>query len=460
MSASLMEGYAGRAASLEDLESIVELVNDYWESLIGTRKFTLDDARTALTVPGFDIHASTRVVVAPDGQFVGFAMVRDLYSPPVHPDVLGCVHSDYEGTGIGSHLLAWAEERALLAIPRVPDGVRVAMQLTTSVDHVPTVRLCEALGLNAVRYHFLMAIDLDDAQPEPQWPDGIAIQTFQDHPDLEGLHRALHDAFRDHWGHVAPEDEGSALARLQYRIENDETFDPTLWFLALDGKEIAGVEMCDPYAGADRDMGIVSTLGVRRPWRRRGIGIALLYHAFGELQRRGRKRVSLGVDADSLTGATRLYERAGMHVDRKLVTYEKELRAGQELGTESVGDGEENLKATFYDKKGRPAAYRDGSTVFLFSGEPLAYFSGKSLYSYSGRHLGRLEQGWLRDNDGACMLFTKSAKGGPELPKKQREPARAPTYPIPVKVKRDSKPSKPESKERWSKLSVERFFNA
>jgi len=149
-----------------------------------------------------------------------------------------------------------------------------------------------------------------------------------------------------------------------------------------------------------------------------------------------------------------------MSVDRQLVTYEKELHAGRELGTESVGNGEENLKATFYDKKGRPAAYRDGSTVFLFSGEPLAYFSGQSLYSYSGRHLGRLDQGWLRDKDGACMFFTKSAKGGPELPKKQREPARAPAYPIPVKVKRDSKPSKPESKERWSKLSVERFFNA
>lgn len=336
MATSLPEGYIDRPASLEDLESIVNLVNDYWESVIGTRKFTMDEARTALTVPGFDIDASTRVVAAPGGQLAGFIMVQDLYSPPVHPDALGCVHPGHEGKRIGSHLLAWAEARARLAIPRVPDGVRVAMQLMTAVDHVPTVKLCEALGLDAVRYHFLMTIDLDDAQPDPQWPEGLAVYTFQDNPDLEGLYRALHDAFRDHWGHVAPEDEGAALSRFQYRIENDETFDPTLWFLAMDGKEIAGVELCDPYAGADRDMGVVSTLGVRRPWRRRGLGLAFLHHAFGELRRRGRKRASLGVDAGSLTGATRLYERAGMHVDRKLVTYEKELRAGEELGTESI----------------------------------------------------------------------------------------------------------------------------
>jgi hypothetical protein len=46
--------------------------------------------------------------------------------------------------------------------------------------------------------------------------------------------------------------------------------------------------------------------------------------------------VGLGVDADSLTGATRLYEKAGMHVVRELATYEKELRAGEELARQSV----------------------------------------------------------------------------------------------------------------------------
>ena len=84
------------------------------------------------------------------------------------------------------------------------------------------------------------------------------------------------------------------------------------------------------------DMGWVSTLGVRRPWRRKGLGLALLQHSFGEFHRRGKCRVGLGVDADSLTGATRLYEKAGMEVHRQYASYEKELRAGVDLSTQSM----------------------------------------------------------------------------------------------------------------------------
>lgn len=85
-------------------------------------------------------------------------------------------------------------------------------------------------------------------------------------------------------------------------------------------------------------MGWVSTLGVRRPWRRRGLGLALLQHSFNELHRRGLRKIGLGVDAQSLTGATLLYEKAGMHPDlsRQIDLYEKELRPGIELGTQTT----------------------------------------------------------------------------------------------------------------------------
>jgi len=89
-------------------------------------------------------------------------------------------------------------------------------------------------------------------------------------------------------------------------------------------------------APEDADLGYVHTLGVLRPWRRRGIALALLHHAFGELQRRGKKRVGLGVDAASLTGATRLYERAGMRPVRQSDLYEKELRPGRDLTTQGL----------------------------------------------------------------------------------------------------------------------------
>jgi mycothiol synthase len=63
----------------------------------------------------------------------------------------------------------------------------------------------------------------------------------------------------------------------------------------------------------------VDIVGVRRPWRKRGLGLALLRQAF----------------AESLTGAPRLYGRAGMHVRESYVIHLKELRPGFDLGARS-----------------------------------------------------------------------------------------------------------------------------
>jgi ribosomal protein S18 acetylase RimI-like enzyme len=115
-----------------------------------------------------------------------------------------------------------------------------------------------------------------------------------------------------------------------------EEFDPTLLFLAMDGDEIAGVNICRPHAYNDREVGWVGTLGVRRPWRKQGIGLALLRHSFNEFYRRGYRKVGLGVDAQNLTGALHLYETAGMHVHRAFDQYEKELRPGTEFSVESL----------------------------------------------------------------------------------------------------------------------------
>ena len=72
---------------------------------------------------------------------------------------------------------------------------------------------------------------------------------------------------------------------------------------------------------------------VLREYRRRGIGEALLYMAFDAFYKMGKKRVGLGVDASSLTGAATLYKRVGMYITRQFDLYEKELRAGVDLTT-------------------------------------------------------------------------------------------------------------------------------
>jgi len=78
-------------------------------------------------------------------------------------------------------------------------------------------------------------------------------------------------------------------------------------------------------------MGYIPTLAVLKPFRRRGLGQALLQQSFQALQERGVQRVGLDVDAKNNTGANRLYQRVGMHVDQEIMHYEIELRPGREL---------------------------------------------------------------------------------------------------------------------------------
>lgn len=92
--------------------------------------------------------------------------------------------------------------------------------------------------------------------------------------------------------------------------------------LPMEDHEPVGFAICHPHSG-DAELGWVRVPGVRRPWWKRGLGLALLLHAFAEFRRRGLRRGGLGVDAESITGANRLYEQAGMHVAARFDIYEK-----------------------------------------------------------------------------------------------------------------------------------------
>lgn len=174
-------------------------------------------------------------------------------------------------------------------------------------------------GYAPIRHSFRMLIELDGPQERPAWPDGIAVRTMGEGEE-RSVHAAVEDAFADHWDfHPEP------FERFSRFMLEDTRFDPSLFWLALEGEEIAGVCLCRFHESGDPGYGWVSTLGVRPPWRRRGLGEALLRHAFAEFAGRGARRVGLGVDAENTTGAVRLYERAGMRVARRYDTLAKEL---------------------------------------------------------------------------------------------------------------------------------------
>lgn len=330
----LPDGYRLRGATLDDLPEAVAMFNACSQKLIGTDEVTLEGYQREWAIPILNLPEDVKVVIAPDGSIAGCQELWDLFDPHTRINTWGRVHPDHQGRGIATALLRWAEERARRAIPRAPEGTR--MVLINWINNVDTAAhdVMVYSGFNLIRHSYRMRIDLTEAPPAPLWPEGIILRTFDPERDLEAVAWADREAFRDHWGFVErPFEQDVQLFR---HWLGEPRFDPSLWFLALSGDEIAGFSLCDSRTEDDAGMGWVGALGVLRTHRKRGLGLALLQHSFGELYRRGQRKVGLGVDAQNLTGALRLYEKAGMRMYRKFDTYEKELRPGVELSTQTV----------------------------------------------------------------------------------------------------------------------------
>lgn len=219
------------------------------------------------------------------------------------------VRPEHRGRGLSTELLGRAERRV-----RELGGSKLRAGMLAGNERART--LLEALGFREVRRYYRMQIDLDDTPPAPDPVDGITIATFR-LEDARAYHAALEEGFADEWGFHGTSFEEWKSRRLQ----QPET-DTSTWFIAWDRDEVAGVIRCD---AAKFGGGFVGALAVRKPWRGRGIGMALLRHAFAEFHSRGAPHVSLGVDAYNPTGATRLYERAGMRVVSEDIVFEKDL---------------------------------------------------------------------------------------------------------------------------------------
>ncbi len=329
------KGVVVRPATMADAKAAVDLFNAWSLRHLGVEEYDEESLLLEWEVPDFNPETDIRLVFTEDGMLVGYGEVWDTEAPHVRAHTWGRVHPDFTGRGIGSALLRWEEERAREAIVKAPPEARLVMLHGILHGDDLAQALLRANGFQVVRHFWRMLIELDRPIPTPVWPEGIGVRTFVPGQDDRALVAAIRDAFRDHWGYVeAPFEQD--LTNTRHWYEKDERFDPSLWFLAVDQDEIAGVALSRKWHAEDSEMGWVNTLGVRRPWRRRGIGLALLHHAFRELKERGKKRVGLGVDSSSLTGATRLYERAGMHTFRQDDSFEKELRPGVDLSTRSV----------------------------------------------------------------------------------------------------------------------------
>ena len=332
----LPDGFTARGANMDDVEQALALFNRWSRAVIGRDEFAdVESIRDEWQAPGADPAEDVRLVFTSNGELVAHIELWSNHQPFVHPELWGRVDPRFEDMGIGTWMLHWAERRAMRNLPRVPDGVRFSPRVGTYRQAEKAKKLFDDFGYRHIRSTYHMLIEMDAPAPASALPSGITVRTYNPETDAKAAYTAENDAFRDHFGHVEKESPEEGLNRWKYNREH-EGYDPTLYFLAMDGDEIAGLSFCRPSSYHDLERGWVRSLGVRRPWRRRGIGLALLRHSFNEFYRRGRRKVGLGVDAQNLTGALRLYENAGMHVDQAYDYYEKELRPGTEISVQSL----------------------------------------------------------------------------------------------------------------------------
>jgi mycothiol synthase len=293
----------------QDFDAMLEVVNAAARAAYGEDEYGPAEFRTWLSSPKLDRERDIRVAEV-GGRIVGYVDVDAQGEDPVRwwSDVK--VRPDADVDAVVAELVDWAERRA-------ERGALRAWNPSAVEGVAPSF---ERLGFRPVRHSYRMAIELEGELEPPVWPAALSVRTFR-----EGEGQAVYEAFNETWQDTVEPEEEPYEEWAHWTVKR-ENFDPSLWFLACEGEEIAGFSLCWP-SETRPGTGVVGLLGVRRPWRRRGLGEALLRHSFAEFDRRGFSRVALGVDADSPTGAPRLYERAGMCVARRVDFYEKEIGA-------------------------------------------------------------------------------------------------------------------------------------
>jgi mycothiol synthase len=278
-----------------------------------------DWSRTGTFDPGRDLQC-----IEVDGRLVGVGR----HSWRERPSVVNhrieiSVHPEMRRQGHGRRLLHWAEARARETVAEGSGGPTDKPQQFggSGPDSVGAVEdFAVAMGYVPYRYHFEMRRPLADPVREAPLPEGLEVR-----PVTPDHHRPVWDgdeeSFRDHWDHAKPV-EGDFE-----RFFGDPDIDTSLWQVAWDGDEVAGLVINTIYPHENKqlgeEIGWLDSVATRRPWRGRGVAGALIARSLAVLRERGMQIAALGVDAENPTGALGLYESFGFRPLRSYVFYRK-----------------------------------------------------------------------------------------------------------------------------------------
>lgn len=317
MPGTLPAGLIVRPPSRDDLPTIVEMLVAREIATTGKARATKEDLerdqRRNWDLPDCDPEKDRWLVEDATGRAVGMAMI---WHQPVEQMYCGVwVHPEFFDQGVTDYLLQLAIARAQELVAEEQPETQITISAHVSTRDQENEQALLRAGYVHVRSTWSMEITQEKFPEAIQWPEGLELRPFT----LDVLYRVFaadKEAFSDYQG-----DPADGFERFQ-RWTKREDFDPSLWFIVWDGDEVAGFALCTKQP----DRGYVSELGVRGSWRKQGLGLALLRHAFSEFYWRGLHSVFLHIDSEDLTSATHLYLRAGMHVASEQHQYQLEIR--------------------------------------------------------------------------------------------------------------------------------------
>jgi mycothiol synthase len=286
---------------------------------------TLEDLQREFDDPWSNAALDSLAAFTVDGQLAGFA--RTFQNPEPESEVrcwlMVEVHPAQRANGLEDTLLDWAEERGRQRLSLAPQGITRVLRSGMQDTQTDRQARLELRGFDIVRYFYRMQRDLSEVIPAVQLPDDLALRVYT--PDLgEAVLAAFNEAFRDHWSFdlVTPEDWQ------QFFIDRT-SFQPDLTYVVMDGVEVAGFSFnCISVEENTRRQvseGWVEVLGVRRPWRKRGVATALLCASMHAFKAEGLRHAMLGVDTENPTGALRVYEGVGFKPVKRYVQFEKRI---------------------------------------------------------------------------------------------------------------------------------------
>lgn len=283
-----------RPASRDDVAAVVDLFCRYEQKTRGFPDSDEGDLLEDWDRAGFDFATST-LVLAEDGQVIGFATVVEEYADTV-------LDVDRYDEQLQERLVAWCEEHPWAIETYVSDGD-------------PSLgALLERRGWLPARRFWRMRIELDTPAPQPIWPDGVVVRDYRRPEDDRAVHRLITDCFRE----IGGQHERTFEQWTRFLLETDR-FDPSLCLVAVEGDRVIGASLTQDVEAH----GFVRQLAVDPAHRGRGVALALLHESFRRHEARGLPATVLGVDAGNPTGALALYEKAGMRVHEQFTRWDR-----------------------------------------------------------------------------------------------------------------------------------------